>query len=108
MISLKETLTAQKFYMDISKSEKPVIVNFYTNWSEPCKCYSPILMKVAQKYKEKAEFINLNADENIILTSKYGIRTIPSVMVFLKGKPKFISVGIKSENSLEQELKRFL
>lgn len=101
-------LTEQNFYLKIKDSEKPVLVDFFATWCEPCKILGPILEKVADDYKEKISFFKVNIDETAGLAQKYGIEQIPTVILFKQGKPISGFVGLRDETEVRQWLTEVL
>ena len=70
----------------IKESTKPVFVDMYTDWCGPCKMIAPIIDELANEYGEKIEFVKLNVDENPVSAAAFGVRSIPTLLVFDKGE----------------------
>lgn len=79
-------LTDQNFEGEVLKSSKPVLVDFWAPWCGPCRIVSPIIEELASEYGEKITVGKLNVDENPQVASKYGIMSIPTIMIFEDGK----------------------
>ncbi len=73
---------------------KPVIVDFYADWCQPCKMVAPILEQVKKDLGDKVKIIKINVDKNQAISAKYNIRNIPTLMVFKNGELKFNQAGV--------------
>jgi thioredoxin 1 len=78
---------------EVLKSEKPVFVDFWAEWCGPCRMVGPVVEQIAQTHSDKIKVVKLNVDENQDIAMKYGIQSIPSLMVFNKGKEVNRTVG---------------
>ena len=76
----------QTFDKDISTNDVPVVVDFGAEWCGPCKVLDPILEEIAVENKDKVKIYKMNIDENPMTPQKYGIRGIPTIMIFKKGE----------------------
>ena len=81
-------------FNDIISDDKPVLVDFYADWCQPCKMVSPILKEVKNELGEKVKIIKINMDKNPAVSAKYGIRSIPTLMLFKNGQIKFSQAGV--------------
>tara|TARA_Y100000996_G_scaffold398104_1_gene365829 strand:+ start:140 stop:460 length:321 start_codon:yes stop_codon:yes gene_type:complete len=93
------------FDQDISNSEIPVIVDFGAEWCGPCKQIDPILEDIAQENKNKIKIYKMNIDENPLTPQKYGVRGIPTIMLFNDGKLIDSKVGSLPKSALENWIK---
>ena len=91
----------QTFEIDISSNELPVVVDFGAEWCGPCKVLDPILEEIAEENKDKVKIYKMNIDENPMIPQKYGIRGIPTIMIFKKGELIDTKVGSLPKTALE-------
>lgn len=85
------------FDTDVLKSDKPVMVDYWAEWCGPCKGIAPILDELAQTYAGKLQITKMNVDENRDIPAKFGIRGIPTLMVFKGGQLAATKVGAMSK-----------
>ena len=88
------------FESDVLKSGKPVLVDYWAEWCGPCKMIAPILDEVAGTYGEKLQVAKMNVDENREIPAKFGIRGIPTLMLFKDGELAATKVGAMSKAQL--------
>ncbi|MEN9995652.1 MAG: Thioredoxin [Pseudomonadota bacterium] len=93
-------ITDATFDADVLKSDKPVVVDFWAEWCGPCKMIAPILDDVAGAYQGKLQITKMNVDENRDIPAKFGIRGIPTLMVFKDGQLAATKVGAMSKAQL--------
>lgn len=101
-------LTDENFNEQISKLEKPVLVDFYAAWCQPCAMLGPVLQKVADEYKDKIIFAKVDLETAPITAQKYGIDRIPAVLLFKQRKPVSGFMGAQPEAAIKQWLNREL
>lgn len=87
------TLTDSNFGTEVLKSKLPVFVDFWAEWCPPCKLAEPVIEELAKEFEEKIKFGKLNVDENPKTAEKYGILSIPTVIIFKGGKEIKRQVG---------------
>ena len=102
------TLTAQNFDAEVLKSTVPVLVDFWAEWCGPCKMIAPLIGELASEYEGKVKFAKLNIDEENALTAEYGVRAIPTLLIFKYGEVADQMVGLKSKRDLKASLDRVL
>ena len=93
-------VTDTSFETDVLNSESPVLVDFWAEWCGPCKALSPVLDEAATELDGKVKVAKVNIDENPMTPSKYGVRGIPTLMVFKGGELKATRVGGISKQEL--------
>ena len=101
MSNATKTLTDASFQADVIDSEIPVLVDYWAAWCGPCKMIAPILDQAAEQYKDQIVIGKLNVDENPEMAAKYGVRGIPTLMVFKEGKAVATKVGALSKAQLD-------
>lgn len=97
-------VSGNSFEADVLQSEQPVLVDFWADWCGPCKAIAPTLDELASTYDGKLQFTKVNVDENRELSLKYGVRSIPTLMVFKNGEPAATKIGALTKAQLSQFL----
>jgi thioredoxin 1 len=92
--------TDATFSQDVLKSDKPVLLDFWAEWCGPCKMIAPILDEIATEYKDKVRVAKINIDENPQTPPKFGIRGIPTLILFKNGTVEAQKVGAVSKSQL--------
>ena len=93
-------VTDDTFENEVLKSDKPVLVDYWAEWCGPCKMITPILDEISAEYADKLKIAKLNIDENPNTPPKYGIRGIPTLMLFRDGNVEATKVGALSKSQL--------
>ena len=93
-------VTDGSFEEDVLKAEDPVLVDYWAEWCGPCKAIAPILGEIAEEYAGRLKIAKLNIDENPSTPPKYGIRGIPTLMLFKDGNVEATKVGALSKSQL--------
>jgi thioredoxin 1 len=94
-------ITDASFEADVLQADKPVLVDFWAEWCGPCKMIAPALDELAGTYNGKLQITKLNVDENRDIPAKFGIRGIPTLMIFNKGQLAATKVGALSKAQLQ-------
>jgi thioredoxin 1 len=97
-------VTDQSFDAEVIKSDQPVLVDFWAPWCGPCRMVAPIVEELAGEYEGRVNFYKLNTDENPNVSMKYGIRSIPTLLVFKGGEPVGQIVGFRPKRDLQKRL----
>jgi thioredoxin 1 len=98
----------QTWENDVLKSNTPVLVDFWAEWCGPCRMVSPILEKLGETMSDQIKIVKLNVDENQELAMNYGIRSIPSLLIFREGKEIGRTIGASTEQTYEKFVKTSL
>jgi thioredoxin 1 len=93
-------VTDETFEPEVLKSETPVLVDYWAEWCGPCKSIAPMLEDVAKEYEGRLKIAKLNVDENQLTPAKFGIRGIPTLMLFKNGNVEATRVGALSKSQL--------
>ena len=99
-----DTITDSNFDNEIKNSQLPILVDFWAEWCGPCKQIGPILEEIGEVKKDKIKIFKLNVDENPQTPQKFGVRGIPTLMIFKDGKLVDTKVGSLPKNMLESWL----
>lgn len=95
-----KTVTDANFEQDVLNAGKPVLVDFWAEWCGPCRALTPILEEVAASYGEKVTIAKINVDENTQIPSKYGVMSIPTLILFKNGQVEATKIGSLSKSQL--------
>lgn len=98
-------LTDQNFEQEVLHADLPVLVDFWASWCGPCQMLSPVIAEIAEEYAGKVKVGKVNVDEQPNLANRYGIASIPTVMLFKNGEVVNTSLGYRPKNELETMLK---
>lgn len=94
------TVTDSTFEKEVMQSDKPVLVDFWAVWCQPCKIQDPILEEVVEAIGDKAKIAKMNVDENPQWTQKFMIMSIPTIMIFKGGQVVKQFIGVQSKETL--------
>jgi thioredoxin 1 len=101
-------VTDATFDSDVLKAGTPVLVDYWAEWCGPCKMIAPVLEDIANENKGKLSVAKLNVDDNPEMAMKYGVMSIPTLLVFKGGEPVKRLVGAKGKGQLLQDLAEFV
>ena len=98
------TFTDSNFDQEVLQSKVPVVVDFWAVWCTPCRIVSPIIEELAKEYEGKVKVGKLNVDENQQISSKFGIMSIPSILIFKNGNPVKTIICAQGKEKYKQEI----
>jgi thioredoxin 1 len=102
------TVTDETFQKEVLEAEQPTFVDFWASWCGPCRMIGPIFEELSGEYSGKVKFAKVNVDENPKTPANYGVRGIPTLMMFKGGKMVEQVVGAVPKNQLENVVKKVL
>jgi thioredoxin 1 len=97
-------VTDQNFESEVINADVPTLVDFWAPWCGPCRMVAPIVEELAGEYEGRVKFVKLNTDENPAVSGRYGIRSIPTLLVFKDGEVKGQIVGFRPKSELKNRL----
>jgi thioredoxin 1 len=100
------SLTQQNFASEVLQSATPVLVDFWGEWCPPCKALAPILDELAEEYDGRVKIAKVNIDQEQQLAVEYGIRAVPTLLLFKQGQVADQIVGLKSKRDLKASFER--
>ena len=101
------TFTAENFEQEVLKSNVPVLVDFWAEWCGPCKVLGPTIDALADGYGPRAKVGKLNVDEHPAVAARYGVRSIPTVILFVNGAVQDTVVGVHTQQQYVRRLEAF-
>jgi thioredoxin 1 len=97
-------VTEATFEQEVLKSETPVLVDFWAEWCGPCHAVSPVLEKIAEERKDELKLVKVNIDVEQGLSLRYGVMSIPTMILFKNGEPAAAAIGAQPKSALERTL----
>jgi thioredoxin 1 len=107
LVGVRE-ITDSSFEQDVLQAEGPVLVDFWAPWCGPCHAITPILEQLEDRAGEKIAFTKLNIDQHPVAASRYGVLSIPTVILFESGEPQETVLGARPASHFQQALARWL
>ncbi len=105
---IMENITDANFQETISKSDSPVIVDFWAEWCMPCKMITPVLEEIAEDYDGKIQIMKMNIDENPDTPQQFGITGIPTLIIFQNGEAVENIIGVVPKTQIEEAIKKYI
>jgi thioredoxin 1 len=107
-MSAAAPVTDSTFKAEVLDSDVPVLVDFWAPWCGPCRMVGPVVDEIADQYGEKLKVVKVNTDENPQIASQYGIRSIPTLMIFKGGEKVDMVVGAVPKTTLSTTVEKHL
>ncbi len=97
-------VTTQTFEQEVLQSEKPVIVDFWAEWCGPCHAVAPVLDRIVEERGDELKLVKVNVDEEQDLMLRFGVQSIPTIMLFKDGAPSAAVIGAQPKGAIERGL----
>lgn len=107
-MSAAAQVTDSTFKQEVLGSDVPVLVDFWAPWCGPCRMVAPVVEEIASQYEGKLKVVKVNTDENPNVASQYGIRSIPTLMIFNGGQKVDMVVGAVPKTTLTNTIEKYL
>ncbi len=107
-MSAAPQVTDASFKQEVLESDVPVLVDFWAPWCGPCRMVAPVVDEIAEQYAGKVKVVKLNTDENPSVANQYGIRSIPTLMIFKGGQRVDMVVGAVPKTTLANTIEKYL
>jgi len=101
---MSTAVTESTFEQEVLQSDKPVIVDFWAEWCGPCHAVSPVLEKIAEERADELKLVKVDIDEEQSLAERYGIASIPTIVLFVDGEPAAAAIGAQPKGAIEKQL----
>src|SRR2546423_6793040 len=101
---MSSAVTEATFEVEVLSSDKPVIVDFWAEWCGPCHAISPVLEKIAEERADELKLVKVDIDEEQALAERYGIASIPTIVLFKDGEPAAAAIGAQPKGAIERQL----
>ncbi|WP_404787233.1 thioredoxin [Altericista sp. CCNU0014] len=101
-------VTDTTFKQEVVDSDVPVLVDFWAPWCGPCRMVAPVVDEIAEQYQGQIKVVKVNTDENPAIASQYGIRSIPTLMIFKGGQRVDMVVGAVPKTTLANTLEKYI
>jgi thioredoxin len=99
-----QVVTEESFDQEVLSSDKPVLVDFWAEWCQPCHMVAPVLDKIVEEREGAIKLVKINIDEQPAIAQRYGIASIPTMILFKDGEPAAAALGAQPKGALERQL----
>ena len=99
-----QAVTDADFETEVLKSDKPVLVDFWAEWCGPCHAVAPVLDRIAAEREEELKLVKVNIDQQQELSQRYGVASIPTMILFKDGEPSAAVIGAQPKGAIERSL----
>jgi thioredoxin len=103
-VRMADTITESSFQQEVLDSAQPVLVDFWAEWCGPCHAVAPILAQIAEERADQLRLVKVNIDEEPELARRFGVMSIPTMILFEGGEPKAAALGAQPKGMLEKSL----
>lgn len=100
--------TSENFDTEVLNSDMPAVVDFFATWCGPCKMMAPVIEALAEEYAGRVKIGKLDVDENGDIAARYGVMTIPTIILFRNGEIVTKTIGVQSRDSLKKAIDEML
>jgi thioredoxin 1 len=101
---MSTAVTNQDFATEVLQSDKPVLVDFWAEWCGPCHAVAPVLDRIVEERGEELKLVKVNIDEEQELAQRYGVVSIPTMILFRDGEPAAAAIGAQPKGAIERSL----
>jgi len=101
---MAQAVSEATFEQEVLKSDKPVLVDFWAEWCGPCHAVAPVLDRIAEERRDELKLVKVNIDEEQGLAMRYGVMSIPTMVLFKDGEPAAAVVGAQPKSAIERAL----
>jgi thioredoxin 1 len=101
---MADAVTESTFDEEVLQSDKAVIVDFWAEWCGPCHAIAPVLDRIVEERSDELKLVKVNIDEEHALAERYGIASIPTIVLFKDGEPAAAAIGAQPKGAIEQQL----
>lgn len=105
---MERIFTSENFDAEVLNSDIPAVVDFFATWCGPCKMMAPVVEALASEYDGKVKIGKLDVDENTDIAARYGVMTIPTIILFKNGEIVSKTIGVQSKNTLKNAIDAML